>query len=795
MGRPPHDGVSGGESRRIEPDLTADVGRRRLLREDGPEPAVKRKIYFRSVTVAAEPRGYEGAAQRGVGRTLLVEEYALRFGAAWPGGVVWLRAYGGDHVTEDLRERLRRDQLRAVARRMGIPVQGLPPNEVETAITRHIAARNLPVLWVVDDLPKDAPRDQWVLPDPLIRAVLIVAEPRPGETPELTVGPLRRSEAYALLTRAWRPHAPDEEASAARIVEDLGGYALAVDAAGGTGGVGAGGKGHGAVRAAGRAATDDLRTLAFALFDFVPEGRAMPVAGVTARVVDQLGPEGRDALRLAGILGLAPLGRPLLASALSASEGLDAETAGNRADAGLLQLDRAGIAVRGPAEPNSEPERWIHPLWRVVLAHRDPEPWRAPLLREGLVRALGDRLAAPSEAGPSASLLAAARLCGTLTEGPSEASLLHGLGAALLSLGDPEESERAYRQAHAAREQLLGTAHAETLASLDGLAQAHWARLDRAGAVSLLEDVLALRRERHGEGDPGTLATLDRLARWYFDVGRKAESRALIERLQDGRRRALGPFHPSTLEASARLAQVLAADGETSAAMRLVDDALTRVGRQPDRAHVAALEGLVAVGIALRTSQELASARRVLEACSQLLKRLVGPDDLRTITAMTWYAKVLVDLEDLGVARRVETDTLAALIRVHGDSHPDTLTMMNNLGTTLSGLGELPTARQHLERAWKQRTVVLGARHTDTVVTGWNLHMVTLRLGQDSSPILAELEWLLEARPEGLSAKQRKVREALQEMVATPPPTAREGERGATWSKAFTWIANPFRRK
>ena len=36
--RHPHDGVGGGESRRIEPDLPADVGRRRLLREDGPEP-------------------------------------------------------------------------------------------------------------------------------------------------------------------------------------------------------------------------------------------------------------------------------------------------------------------------------------------------------------------------------------------------------------------------------------------------------------------------------------------------------------------------------------------------------------------------------------------------------------------------------------------------------------------------------------------------------------------------------------------------------------------------------------
>ena len=32
----------------------------------------------------------------GVGKSLLAEEYALHFGAAYPGGVFWLRAYGND---------------------------------------------------------------------------------------------------------------------------------------------------------------------------------------------------------------------------------------------------------------------------------------------------------------------------------------------------------------------------------------------------------------------------------------------------------------------------------------------------------------------------------------------------------------------------------------------------------------------------------------------------------------------------------------------------------------------------
>ncbi len=55
----------------------------------------------------------------GVGKTLLATEYALRFGAAYPGGVYWLRAYGFDPQqplsTED-RERERQRQIEDIAR-------------------------------------------------------------------------------------------------------------------------------------------------------------------------------------------------------------------------------------------------------------------------------------------------------------------------------------------------------------------------------------------------------------------------------------------------------------------------------------------------------------------------------------------------------------------------------------------------------------------------------------------------------------------------------------------------------
>jgi hypothetical protein len=93
----------------------------------------------------------------GVGKSLLAEEYALHFGAAYPGGIFWIRAYGNDDTKAALgteqRKALWTDQMGGLAEEMGIKVRDLDAKEIESALKREIERRRQACLWVVDDIP------------------------------------------------------------------------------------------------------------------------------------------------------------------------------------------------------------------------------------------------------------------------------------------------------------------------------------------------------------------------------------------------------------------------------------------------------------------------------------------------------------------------------------------------------------------------------------------------------------------------------------------------------------------
>lgn len=176
----------------------------------------------------------------GMGKSLLAEEYALRFGAFWPGGIFWLDALGVSDRPEEAPAALvqRRDsyhleQLGIFAESLGIDSQGLSLKQLRARLGRHLQGGQ-PYLWLVDDLPSctRAVLDDWLAPS-ANGVTLITSRSRQHDavgTP-VALGILQPDDAYALLCGASLPLNAAEEAAARRIVQRLGGHAMAVDQA------------------------------------------------------------------------------------------------------------------------------------------------------------------------------------------------------------------------------------------------------------------------------------------------------------------------------------------------------------------------------------------------------------------------------------------------------------------------------------------------------------------------------------------------------------------------------------
>jgi hypothetical protein len=176
----------------------------------------------------------------GIGKTLLAEEPALRFGAAYPGGVFWLRAYGSHETSRPASfEELAADhdrQVRAIAARLGLPVADRGPDEVLGALAVELERQGERYLWVVDDVPDGLQASQvqaLLAPHPLANTLLTTRSRRYDDLAvviELDVLP--PEDALALLTRHRLAASYQDYAEAAALVADLGYHALAIDVAG-----------------------------------------------------------------------------------------------------------------------------------------------------------------------------------------------------------------------------------------------------------------------------------------------------------------------------------------------------------------------------------------------------------------------------------------------------------------------------------------------------------------------------------------------------------------------------------
>jgi hypothetical protein len=579
----------------------------------------------------------------GVGKSLLAQEYARRFGAAYPGGVIWLQFYG-DNARAN--RRAYRDQLYKLAAAFGvIPEARLMPDVLQ-AVAGELERRGKPCLWVLDDVPDRFTIKELreVLPPHPIATTLFTTRSRSLDAvaPAVDLDVLPAQDAVALLT-ARREPADDAEWRAAReIAAALGGHALTLDVAGS-----ALQKREGLqtftqfLGALGRPDRDELE-IAAELADALPSSHERNIVHVLRASIDLLDGAGRDFLDLAAGLESAPIPAGLVADTFARAKGLDAEAAADLAARGVA--DAASLSLAAPAEQAAG-------CWRVhVLVSRTQrflgDAGSSDRLLHAVMEALGDRLdsaaARPPRATDAYEVVHAERLS-SAARTPVELSLLGALGRYHVSRGNYVPAELAFERQRDAYSDLLGSEAPDTLAAETGLAEALFFHESPGEAEPLYRHVLEVRERTLGPRHPDTLTLMERLAKITMDDGRLAEARQFLDFVATAREQVLGANHPATMRT-----------------IRLQADWLIRGGKR---------DGLILLALILRRQESA-----------------LGPEHPETLASLEMSARILETGQPEAAAERLDR-VVAGRRRMLGEDHPDTVAAARSLAFLLMQQG------------------------------------------------------------------------------------------------------------
>ena len=181
------------------------------------------------VSAAATTAGTPGVRVQGlggVGKTMLAEEYALRFGRSYPGGVFWLTASdGGGRLPEEF-EQYRLGQFERLARELYPDLWDRPAEQVLARLAADLKQKDKPYLWLIDDWPHGADGRRltaWRAPGARGHTLVTTREHGVGGTgARIDLECLVPEEALALLACHRKP-AGDDERAAARFTRERAG--------------------------------------------------------------------------------------------------------------------------------------------------------------------------------------------------------------------------------------------------------------------------------------------------------------------------------------------------------------------------------------------------------------------------------------------------------------------------------------------------------------------------------------------------------------------------------------------
>jgi serine/threonine protein kinase len=342
---------------------------------------------------------------------------------------------------------------------------------------------------------------------------------------------------------------------------------------------------------------------------------------------------------------------------------------------------------------------------------------------------LGGTLISLGNPKKAIAILSKARAALTASVGPDHADTLasmNNLANVYLATGQLAKALPLFEETLAKRKAALGPDHPDTLASMNNLAFAYQGAGQLAKALPLFEETLAKRKAALGPDHPDTLISMNNLANAYRAIGQLAKALLLYEETLAKRKAALGPDHPDTLISMNNLGNAYQADGQWAKALPLYEETLAKTKAKLGPDHPNTLSSMNNLASAYRAYGQLAKALPLFEETLAKRKAALGPDHTDTLRSMNNLASAYQADSQLAKALPLFEETLAKKKAKLGTAHPDTLISMNNLASAYQNDGQLAKALPLFEETLAKRKATLGTDHPDTLTSMDNLALAYL---------------------------------------------------------------------
>lgn len=633
-------------------------------------PIVSTEPSTRSVTVFG---------MGGSGKSLLAEEYALRFASQYPGGVFWLNARGE-----------REAQLAHIARELGIPVRDMPTDDVQAALRQKLADAGEPYLWIVDDPPPDAPDREvtrWRPRDDGLSHTLVTRNTRPpeGRGKVIELDRLSADAALQLLTRSTTPENDAEWQAASRICAEVGHQCQAIDVASAMLPLFPGRPRFAAYLEKLRNPRKDELEFAARQRGELPNGHEASIAATLLPAVQAQTEVGQQALRLAAQLARVPIPDELAVRVLADVRRVDPEEFVDDWREIIASLQRHALVRHAPDDSGFE----VHALVSRTILYATAGSDDLRPLRDSAVRHLNNALRDAAKAASDAVVLAHARKLLTATFDTVDDAEMGDLIAKI------EYRNGAYRSSKA-----------------------------------LWERVLDARRRLLGEDADATLSTMNNLGLNLSLLGQHGQARSLLERVVTELGGRLGDKDPRTLRTKSNLSATLHSAGETAAATAVLEEVIVVMRQELGEEDMDTLQALGNLTVIMNAlDADPVRTRELQERVLAARQRLLGDDDPETLTALSNLGGTLYKQRDYAAARAAQEKVLATERRLLRAGHPGTWVQMNNLALTLSAQGDYAAARELQAEALARHRELFGDEDPRTLTVMRGLSDTLYELG------------------------------------------------------------------